>query len=255
MTVIRSALFNLAFFLWTTLLALATWPALLLPRRATVAVYRFWSAGVAVLARAVVGIESRWIGLDQAPPGPVVYAAKHQSAWDTITMPGRLDEPAVVLKRELLLIPIYGGFVRRWGAIPVDRKGGAKALRALVADARAMAAAGRSILIYPQGTRTAPGAAQPYQPGIAALYAQLGLPVVPIALNSGLCWGRRSFFKRPGTITVELLPAIPPGLDRREFLRRLEQATETATDRLVDAAQSRPIRRESVDKSVEQSRE
>ncbi|BBK40198.1 1-acyl-sn-glycerol-3-phosphate acyltransferase [Allostella vacuolata] len=233
MTIIRSALFNLAFFLWTIGLALLTWPALLLPRGATVAVYRFWSAGVAILARAIVGIRSRWIGLDRAPSGPVLYAAKHQSAWDTITMPGRLEEPAVVLKRELLRIPIYGGFVRRWGAIAVDRRAGARALRSMVADARAAADAGRSILIYPQGTRVAPGEAAPYQPGVAALYAQLGLPVVPIALDSGRCWGRRSFFKRPGTITVELLPAIPPGLDRREFLRRLETAIETATDRLA----------------------
>ncbi|BBK34278.1 1-acyl-sn-glycerol-3-phosphate acyltransferase [Stella humosa] len=236
MTLARSILFNLAFFLWTVLLALVTWPALLLPRGATVAVYRFWSGGVAVLAAAIVGIRSRWIGLDQAPRGPVLYAAKHQSAWDTITMPGRLDEPAVVLKQELLRIPIYGGFVRRWGAIPVDRKAGASALRTMVADAKAAAAAGRSILIYPQGTRVAPGVSAPYQPGIAALYSQLGLPVVPVALNSGLYWGRRSFFKRAGTITVELLPAIPPGLDRREFLRRLEAATETATDRLVATA-------------------
>lgn len=236
MIVFRSALFNLLFFAWTILLALTTWPALALPRAATVAVYRFWAGGVGRIAAMTVGIRDRWIGLDRAPPGPVIYAAKHQSAWDTITMPGKLDEPAVVLKRELLWIPIYGGFVRRWGAIPVDRKAGAKALRTMIADARALAAAGRSILIYPQGTRVAPGEAAPYQPGIAALYAQLHLPVVPIALNSGLCWGRRSFLKRPATITVELLPAIPPGLDRREFLRRLEAATEAATDRLVATA-------------------
>ncbi|BBK39354.1 1-acyl-sn-glycerol-3-phosphate acyltransferase [Allostella sp. ATCC 35155] len=244
MTILRSALFNAAFFLWTIALALVTWPALFLPRGATVAVYRFWSSGVAVLAAAIVGIRSRWVGLERAPPGPVIYAAKHQSAWDTITMPGALDEPAVVLKRELLRIPIYGGFLGRWGAIPVDRKAGAKALRGMVADARALAEAGRSILIYPQGTRvppTADGEPAPYQPGVAALYAQLGLPVVPIALDSGLCWGRRSFFKRPGTITVELLPAIPPGLDRRTFLRRLEGDIESATDRLVaGAVEKRP---------------
>ncbi|WP_374444719.1 lysophospholipid acyltransferase family protein [Stella sp.] len=236
MTIVRSAAFNAAFFLWTIALALLTWPAIFLPRAATVAVYRFWAAGVARLAAAIVGIRSRWIGLDRAPPGPVIYAAKHQSAWDTIMMPGHLDAPAVVLKQELLRIPIYGGFVRRWGAIPVDRKAGARALRGMVADARALAAAGRSILIYPQGTRVAPsaeGAAAPYQPGVAALYAQLGLPVVPVALDSGLCWGRRAFFKRPGTITVELLPAIPPGLDRREFLQRLERETEAATARLL----------------------
>lgn len=237
--ILRSVLFNAAFFLWTIVLALVAWPALFLPRGATVAVYRFWSAGVSGLAAAIVGIRSRWVGLDRVPPGPVIYAAKHQSAWDTITMPGVLDEPAVVLKRELLRIPIYGGFVQRWGAIPVDRKAGAKALRGMVADARTLADAGRSILIYPQGTRVAPvadGEPVPYQPGVAALYAQLGLPVVPVALDSGLRWGRRSFFKRPGTITVELLPAIPPGLDRREFLRRLEAETEAATDRLVARA-------------------
>lgn len=218
------------------------WPALLLPRPATVAVYRFWSAGVGALAAALVGIRPRWIGLDRVPPGPVLYAAKHQSAWDTITMPGVLGEPAVVLKRELLRIPIYGGFVRRWGAIPVDRKAGAKALRGMVADARAMADAGRSILIYP------PGAVAGGRRRAGTLPAGGGGALCPagsaggagiISPNSGLCWGRRAFFKRPGTITVELLPAIPPGLDRREFLRRLEAATESATDRLVAAAVDR----------------
>ncbi|MCC7276289.1 MAG: 1-acyl-sn-glycerol-3-phosphate acyltransferase [Alphaproteobacteria bacterium] len=236
MTALRSALFNLLFFAWTILLAVTTWPALLLPRRAVVAVYHLWRRGIDALLRRVVGIEQRWIGLDRRPAGPVIYAAKHQSAWDTIAMPGRLGDAAVVIKRELLWIPVYGWFAARYGVIPVDRSAGSAALRRMLARARAAAAAGRSILIFPQGTRVAPGAAAPYHPGVAALYAHLGLPVVPVAVDSGLRWGRRAFLKRPGTITVELLPEIPPGLDRRRFLRRLEDETETATDRLAAAA-------------------
>ncbi|MGE0719894.1 MAG: lysophospholipid acyltransferase family protein [Alphaproteobacteria bacterium] len=238
MTLARSILFNLLFFGWTIALGLVSWPAALLPRPAVVAVYDLWRRGVAVITRAAAGIGQRWIGLDRLPSGPVIFAAKHQSAWDTIEMPARLGHVAVVIKRELLWLPVYGWLARRYGVIAVDREAGGKALRRMLADAKAMADGGRSILIYPQGTRAAPGVSLPYQPGVAALYAHLGLPVVPVALNSGCFWGRRAFRKRPGTIVVELLPAIPPGLGRREFMARLEAATEAATDRLVAAATS-----------------
>ncbi|MGE0722879.1 MAG: lysophospholipid acyltransferase family protein [Alphaproteobacteria bacterium] len=236
MSVLRSLAFNAGFIGWTLLVALLGWPTLLMPRRAIRIVHRVWRGGVAAMLRAIVGIDVRWIGLERIPEGPVIFAAKHQSAWDTVELPWRLDLPAVVLKRELLWIPIYGWFLARTGMIAVDRAGRAAALRAMIAGARAAAADGRSILIFPEGTRVAPGARRPYHPGIAALYGQLRLPVVPIALDSGLRWGRRAFLKRPGTITVEVLDPIPPGLDRRAFVGRLETAIEGATDRLLTNA-------------------
>lgn len=143
--------------------------------------------------------------------------------------------PAYVLKRELMRIPLFGLYLRCAGMIPVDRTGGGGALKQMVAKARAAAAAGRHLLIYPAGTRTPPGERRAYHPGVAALYGQLDLPVVPVALNSGLFWGRRAFMKRPGVITVEFLPPIPPGLPRKQFMAELQARIETATERLVAA--------------------
>src|SRR5207253_154167 len=139
-------------------------------------------------------------------------AMKHQSTWDTLALPVLFDDPAAIIKRELLLLPIYGWYVQRAGAIAVDRSGGAKALKRMIAQARKAAAAGRPIAIFPEGTRTAVGARPPSHPGVAALYTQLALPLVPVAVNSGLFWGRRAFLKRRGRLTVEILPPIAPGL-------------------------------------------
>ena len=143
-----------------------------------------------------------------------------------------------MLKKELAWLPIYGWYAMRAGSIAVDRKAGATALKRMIAAARRAVAAGRPIVIFPEGTRTAVGARLPYQPGVAALYLQLGVPLVPVAVNSGLYWGRRAFLKRPGRIVLEVLPPIPPGLDRRTVMRLLEERIEVATERLVAEGKS-----------------
>ena len=206
---------------------------LLLPHRFTYRLGAVWVRGTLALLAILVGLRHRVVGLENRLPGAAIYAVKHQSTWDTLIFALLLDEPAYVLKRELMLVPFFGWLLGRAGMIPVDRAGKASALRRMMAAARAIAAAGRPLLIYPEGTRTAPGERRPYQPGVAALYGQLGLPVVPVAVNSGLFWGRRQFVKRPGTITVEFLPAIPPGRPRRAFMAELEDRLETACDRLA----------------------
>ncbi|HEX9569826.1 MAG TPA: lysophospholipid acyltransferase family protein, partial [Rhodospirillales bacterium] len=180
-----------------------------------------------------IGYEVR--GRERLPEPPCILAVKHQSAWDTLIWHLIADDPAIVMKRELLALPIYGAYCRKTEMIAVDRKAGASAMRAMLEAARAAAAAGRPIVIFPQGTRTAPGtptAAAPYLPGVSALYRGLGLPVVPVALNSGLFWPRRSFLRRPGRIVLEYLEPIPPGLPRAAFMAELEGRIETATRRL-----------------------
>jgi 1-acyl-sn-glycerol-3-phosphate acyltransferase len=159
-------------------------------------------------------------------------ASYHQSAWDTFAFLTFLDDGAYVIKKELTRIPIYGWLIIKAAMIPVDRTGGARALRNMVCTARARLAAGRHIVIFPEGTRTAPGTHRAYHPGVAALYSQLAVPVVPVALNSGLFWPRRAFLKRPGHIVVEILPPIPPGLPRGDFMRRLESSIEGTSARL-----------------------
>ena len=235
MILLRSLAFNLAFYLWMAILGTVGLPVLLLPRRYAWAVGRLYVRHVMVLLRVLAGLDYRIIGAEHLPRGPAILAMKHQSAWDTLILALLLADPAVVLKRELLLLPIFGWWQIKLGMIAVDRGAGARALKQIVAQARAALAAGRTIVIFPQGTRTAPGAARPYQPGLAALYLQTGVPVVPVALNSGLFWPRRSFLRHPGTITLEVLPPIPPGLDRASFQAAIEQAIEGATRRLEAA--------------------
>ena len=233
MAVLRSLLFNLGFFAWTLLIVVLGLPCLLLPYRFTYRLGAFWVRVSLALLRWLVGLNHRVVGLEHRLAGPAIYAAKHQSAWDTLVFALLLKEPAYVLKRELTLVPFFGWLLRRAGMIPVDRAGRASALRDMIGQAKQRADQGRPLLIFPEGTRTAPGEHRPYHPGVAALYGQLDLPVVPVALNSGLFWGRRQFVKRPGTITLEFLPAILPGMPRKAFMAELERRLEGASQRLA----------------------
>jgi 1-acyl-sn-glycerol-3-phosphate acyltransferase len=233
---LRSLAFNIAFVAATIVIGLAGLPVLLLPRRANMRFGTLWARAVLRLLRALTGISGDVRGRAQVPEGACLIAMKHQSMWDTLMLPIVLGDPAVVIKRELLFVPFYGWYSARAGSIFIDRKGGAAALRRMVAAARAAAAAGRPVVIFPQGTRVAPGAPVPYQPGVAALYQALKLPLVPAAVNSGLHWGRRSFLKRPGRITMEFLPPIPPGLARPHLMAELERRIETATIALASEA-------------------
>jgi 1-acyl-sn-glycerol-3-phosphate acyltransferase len=229
MSRLRALAFNIAFFGVTALLGVAGLPLLLAPRGWVMHFGRFWARCVLALLKATVGLDGEIRGLDHLPRGPCIIAMKHQSAWDTLILPVVLGDPAVVVKRELLFVPFYGWYAARAGSIAIDRRGGAGALRRMVRAARREAAAGRQVVIFPEGTRTAPGHRLPYQPGVAALYQALQLPVVPAAVNSGLFWGRRSFVKRPGRIILAFLEPIAPGLPRRQLMAELESRIEAAT--------------------------
>ncbi|HEV2302298.1 MAG TPA: lysophospholipid acyltransferase family protein [Stellaceae bacterium] len=237
MSRLRAVAFNLLFIAWTLLIGTVALPFLLAPRRAAMAFGRWWAMSVLALLEAVVGLGHEIRGVDRLPKGTYILAMKHQSAWDALILPIVLGDLAVVVKRELLWLPIYGWYARRAGSIAVDRKAGAAALRAMVAAARKVAAEGRPIVIFPEGTRTAPGTRLPYHPGVAALYQGLQLPLVPAAVNSGLYWGRRSFLKRPGRIILEFLDPIPPGLPRRALMEELETRIESATAALEREAE------------------
>jgi 1-acyl-sn-glycerol-3-phosphate acyltransferase len=228
----RAVAFNIAFVVWTMLLGTIGLPILLAPRRAAMAFGRFWAQGGLWLLRVIIGLDHRIVGLDRVPHGGCIIAMKHQSAWDAMILPIVLGDPAVVVKRELLLLPFYGWYANRAGSIGIDRKSGAAALRRIVAAARPVVAEGRPVVIFPQGTRVAPGTALPYQAGVAALYQALRLPLVPAAVNSGVFWGRRAFVKRPGRITLEFLDPIPAGWPRPRLMAELERRIETATGQL-----------------------
>ena len=233
MTRLRSLLFNAIFLAWSVAMHLITVPFLLGPPGGVYFMGGLWVRASLFLLRWVGGLGYRIEGLENLPDRPVIIAAKHQSMWETIAFCHIFRRPIFVLKQELLRIPFYGWYLERMGMIAIDREGGATALRRMMAEARERLDAGKHIVIFPEGTRTKPGQRRPYHPGVAALYKQLGVPVLPVALNSGLFWPARSFRPRPGRITVRLLPPLPPGLERREFLARLEQAIEDASRSLL----------------------
>jgi len=233
---LRALLFNVFFMLWTGGLAILYLVLLPFPWRVLFSAVTWWAHTVLWVLRHFIGLDYVVRGQEHLPAGPAIVAAKHQSAWDTVAISVLIEYPSVVLKRELLMLPVWGWHARHCGMIAVDRGAGASALKSMVKQAKARIAEGRKIVIFPQGTRTVPGDRRDYFPGVAALYSQLDLPVVPVALNSGLFWGRRAFTKRPGTIVVEYLPPIAPGMPRAAFMRELEARIEAASDRLAREA-------------------
>jgi len=231
--VLRSVAFNLLFYLNLILHVIAAIPTFALPRSMFMAVAKSWGRTSNALV-AVAGIRVELRGLEKIPPGALLVAAKHQSVWETFTLFTLFADPAYVLKRELMWIPVFGWYAWKSDMIPVDRASRGEAVAGMIARARDEFARGRQIIIFPEGTRTAPGAPPDYRPGVAHLYAQAGVACLPIALNSGLFWPRRKFLRYPGTIVLEVLDPIPPGLSREEFAARLEQEIEGATDRLLN---------------------
>jgi len=231
----RSLLFNAWFFGITVTALIGALPLLLMPRAYVNRLARGWAWLVCAGLRVFVGAKIELRGQVELLKQPGLIASKHQSAWDTLYFYLVCPDPAYVMKRELMRIPIYGWLARKQRMIPIDRKGGGKALKRMLDAAAGAIAEGRQIVIFPQGTRVKPGAstaAHPYQPGTAGLYAKLGAPCVLVALNSGQVWGRRSFLKHPGTIRVEVLGAIAPGMPRAAFMREIETRIEAASAKL-----------------------
>jgi 1-acyl-sn-glycerol-3-phosphate acyltransferase len=233
LVIVRSLVFNLLFYLVLLGYMIVALPTFFLPRRAIIAIAKAWGRTNVWLLRVICGTRVEIAGLEKIPPGACLVAAKHQSAWETFALLPLFADPTYVLKRELMWIPLFGWFARKGGMIPVERGARSQILPGLVANARKALGEGRQIIIFPEGTRRPAGAEPKYKYGVAYLYSETGAACVPIALNAGLYWPRRSFRRYPGTIRVDILDPIPPGLDRHAFFHRLQSEIETATARLV----------------------
>lgn len=233
MLVLRSIAFNILFYVGTALYLIAALPTFFMPYRAIVEVAKSWGRFNVFLLRVVAGIDCEIRGREKLPQGAILVAAKHQSAWETFSLLPLFDNPVFILKRELQWIPIFGWLTIKGRMVPVDRGKGARALTDMAERARIELAAGRQLIIFPEGTRRPAGAEPSYKFGVAHLYAAEGVPCVPIALNSGLFWRRRSWLRHPGKVLVEILDPIPPGLDKNVFFERLQDSIETATARLI----------------------
>ena len=235
MTLVRSLVFNALFYLNTLFWLLVALPTFVMPYRAVIRVAQMWGRVNLILLR-IAGIRYEVRGRDKIPRGALIVAAKHQSAWETFALLPLFDDPLFILKRELQWIPVFGWLLIKGRMVPVDRGGGSQALAAMTERARKELADGRQLIIFPEGTRRAAGAEPRYKYGVAHLYAAEGVPCLPVALNSGVFWPRRSLRLRSGTVVVEILDPIAPGLDKDAFFKRLQNDIEGATARLIAEA-------------------
>ena len=233
MIYLRSALLNVIFYVNLTLFLILGAGFYFTPRKWSIRALQVWARSSLFWLRAIVGIRMEVRGRQNIPAGACLVAGKHQSFWETFAILPLLDDPAMVLKKELTYIPFFGWFIYKFRMIPVERSAGTQALRGLIDAAQKAIAMDRQVVIMPEGTRRAPDDPPDYKPGAAALYGKLNVPCVPFALNSGLFWPRRQFLRRPGTIVISFLEPIPEGLNRKTFQSRLETMIETETSRLV----------------------
>lgn len=239
MLVLRSLVFNVAFYVVLIGIMICALPVLAMRPAAVRGAARAWGRASLWLLRVICGTTVEFRGLENIPAGPVLVAAKHQSVWEVFSLILAFPNFTYVLKRELTFIPLFGWYLSRSRQIAIDRTKGRAALTQVVRQGRVVIGEGRQLFIFPEGTRRPPGAPPDYKYGVAFVYGDLGVPCVPVALASGLFWPRRSFIRRPGTVVVDILPPIAPGLPGNVFLPQLQDAIETATDRLIAEATRR----------------
>lgn len=235
MIVFRSVLFNTLFYMNLIAQMIIMTPAyFLLPRKKAYVIAKNWARSNHWLFDKIVGTTFEIEGLENIPQGGgYIFAPKHQSFWDAYALLPWLDDPLYILKRELTWIPLFGWYLKKQRMVPVNRNARGKVMAAVMERTKAEMDTGRQLIIYPEGTRRPPGATPEYKYGIARLYRDLQVPVVPVVMHPGLFWPRRKFIRYPGHFKVQILPAIPPGMDPDAFLAHLIDVMETASDQLL----------------------
>jgi 1-acyl-sn-glycerol-3-phosphate acyltransferase len=235
---LRSLVYNVLFYALLVFWIVVAIPTYLMPPRAFMAVAKAWARSSVWLMRVVCKTKVEYRGLEKIPKGPLMVASKHQSMWETFALMQFFDAPLFIYKRELGWIPFFGWYLVKAKMIGVDRSGGLRSLMEMARRAPKEIRSGRQLIIFPEGTRTPVGAPPNYMTGVGQIYANSGVPCIPVALNSGLFWPRRTFMRYPGTLVVEFLDPLPPGLKRKDFIARIAESIEAATNRLVEAARA-----------------
>ena len=229
----RSYLFTYTLYLGTFLLCIVFLPTLFFTTKGSGCFPKTWSKIMRKAMKLICNINVEVKGLENLPKEPgYIIASKHQSAMETVLFHGIVPNLFYVLKQSLLWLPLAGIYFIKTGCIAIDRKGGTKTMRKMVTGVKKNLAKGMNLAIFPEGTRTEPGSKKPYTPGVAFLYEQCNVPIVPVALNTGYCWGRNQTMKKPGTVTISFLPPIEPGRNKRQFMNDLYEAIETEQDKL-----------------------
>jgi 1-acyl-sn-glycerol-3-phosphate acyltransferase len=233
---VRSLIYNVLFYMLLVFWILVAIPTFVLPPRAFMEVAKAWARSSVWLMRVVCNTRTEYRGLEKIPAGPLIVASKHQSTWETFALMQFFDAPLFIYKRELAWIPFFGWYLMKSKMIGVDRAGGMRSLMEMARRAPKEVRSGRQLIIFPEGTRTPVDAPPDYKTGVGQIYVNSGVPCVPVALNSGLFWPRRTFLRYPGTLVVEFLDPLPPGLSRKEFITAISTSIEAATNRIVAAA-------------------
>ncbi len=236
MILLRSLAFHIAFYLWTTVLAILGLPVLVMGRHKVQAYAKFWTGSSVWLLEKICGTKIMWRGLKNLPHGACIIASKHQSALETLALTTKGADFSYILKRELTAIPVFGWYLKGAGQVAIDRAKRGQALPDLTRQVREALAQGRQMIIFPEGTRKRVGAPPEYKSGVAHLYVDTGAVCVPAALNAGLFWPRRSLSIHPGTVIISFLEPIEPGLDKQSFMQLLESRIEAETAELIGAA-------------------
>jgi 1-acyl-sn-glycerol-3-phosphate acyltransferase len=234
---LRSLVYNVLFYLLLTFWLIVAIPTFVMPRSGILHIARAWARSSIWLLRVICNVKVEYRGLEKIQGGPLIVASKHQSMWETFALLQFFDQPLFILKRELRWIPFFGWYLIKANMIGVDRAAGGRSLLQMARRAGEEVRRGRQLIIFPEGTRTPVGAPPQYKTGIAQIYVDCGVNCLPVALNSGLFWPRRTFMRYPGTLVVEFLDPLPPGLSRREFIARVSAVIEEATNRLIETAQ------------------
>ena len=235
---LRSLIYNVLFYVLLVLWMLVAVPTFLLPRRIFMRVAKAWARSNIWLMSLICHIKVEYRGVEKIPKGPLIVASKHQSMWETFALLQFFERPLFILKRELVWIPVFGLFLLKADMIAVDRSAGGRALIRMTRRAGEAVRRGRQLIIFPEGTRTPVGALPRYKAGVGQVYVDSGVACLPVALNSGLFWPRRTFVRYPGTLVVEFLDLLPPGLSRDQFLARAREVIEDATNRIVEAGRA-----------------
>ncbi len=239
---LRSLLYNIVFYLNLVFWILLGLPTYFMPRKGIIWIATNWGRTSIWWMRIICNTRVEYRGVEKIPAGPLIVASKHQSAWETFALLQFFDEPLYILKRELTWLPLFGWYLLKAGMIGVNRSAGGRTLIDITTRAAEEIRRGRQLLIFPEGTRRAVGAPPAYRNGVGLMYGAAGVPCIPVALNSGLFWPRRTFLRYPGTLVMEFLDPIPPGLPREEFASRLQTAIEEASDRLEKAGREEQVR-------------
>ena len=234
MSFLKSLIFVLYLYGSMVVVGILFLPALVLPRRFTLMAIALWARMARFGMKVFCGASTEVRGTENIPDTPVLVASKHQSMLDTILPFIYLKDPCIVLKKELMWYPIFGLYAAKAGMIPIDRSGSIRTLKTMAKRAKRAADAGRTLIIFPEGTRHLPGSNPVYKTGIALIYRELGVKCLPIALNTGLCWPSKGIQRYPGKMVVEFLPSIEPGLTSKVFMRTLQDKIETASDKLLE---------------------